>query len=109
MFDGRTRLSFQILDSMKNSEHLGPLVFNTVIRKNVRLAEAPDMRRSIFHAASKSYGANDYAGLAIEIAERCGMRAPEEPTESAEPEAAAEAIPAEIEAAPGTENVDHGA
>jgi chromosome partitioning protein len=70
MFDSRTRLSFQILDAMKQSEHLGPLVFSTVIRKNVRLAEAPDMEQSIFRSASKSHGANDYASLASEVIRR---------------------------------------
>jgi chromosome partitioning protein len=77
MFDSRTRLSLQILESMKSSENLGPLVFNTVIRKNIRLAEAPGMRRSIFRSASRSFGANDYTSLAAEIVERCGMKIPE--------------------------------
>jgi chromosome partitioning protein len=77
MFDSRTRLSVQILESMKSSENLGPLVFNTVIRKNIRLAEAPGMRRSIFRSASRSFGANDYTSLAVEIVERCGMKIPE--------------------------------
>jgi cellulose biosynthesis protein BcsQ len=62
---------------MKSSENLGPLVFNTVIRKNIRLAEAPGMRRSIFRSASRSFGANDYTNLAVEIVERCGMKIPE--------------------------------
>jgi len=78
MFDSRTRLSFGILDAMKQSENLGPMVFHTVIRKNVRLAEAPGGRRSIFKSASKSFGANDYASLAVEVAERCGMSVPAE-------------------------------
>jgi chromosome partitioning protein len=78
MFDSRTRLSLQILESMKNSEHLGPLVFDTVIRKNIRLAEAPGMRRSIFRSASRSFGANDYNNLAIEVAYRLGINIPEE-------------------------------
>jgi chromosome partitioning protein len=78
MFDSRTRLSGQILESMKGSENLGPLVFNTVVRKNIRLAEAPGRRRSIFNAASKSYGANDYSSLALEVIERSGLTVPEE-------------------------------
>jgi chromosome partitioning protein len=78
MYDSRTRLSGQILESMKSSENLGPLVFNTVVRKNIRLAEAPDRRRSIFRAASKSFGANDYNSLALEVIERSGMTIPDE-------------------------------
>jgi chromosome partitioning protein len=78
MFDSRTRLSLQILDSMKNSEHLGPLVFETVIRKNIRLAEAPGTRRSIFRSASRSFGANDYTSLAAEVLNRLGVKIPEQ-------------------------------
>jgi chromosome partitioning protein len=80
MFDARTRLSGQILGAMKGSEHLGPLVFDTVIRKNSRLAEAPGMSRSIFRSASKSYGANDYTSLAAEVMQRCGFAIPMEPS-----------------------------
>lgn len=80
MFDARTRLSGQILDAMKGSEFLGPLVFDTVIRKNSRLAEAPGMNRSIFRSASKSYGANDYTSLAAEVMQRCGFAVPLEPS-----------------------------
>lgn len=82
MFDSRTRLSYHILTAMKSSEFLGPLVFNSVIRKNVRLAEAPEMRRSIFRSASKSFGANDYANLAAEVTERCGVKFPENPPDN---------------------------
>jgi chromosome partitioning protein len=78
MFDSRTRLSSQILEAMKSSDNLGPLVFNTVVRKNIRLAEAPGNRRSIFRAASKSNGASDYTSLALEVIERSGMTIPEE-------------------------------
>ena len=76
MFDARTRLSGQILDAMKASEFLGPLVFNTVIRKNSRLAEAPGMSRSIFRSASTSNGASDYNSLAAEVIQRCGFALP---------------------------------
>jgi chromosome partitioning protein len=78
MFDSRTRLSQQILDSMKSSESLGPLVFATVVRKNIRLAEAPGLGRSIFKSASRSFGANDYASLAVEVVNRSGLKMPEE-------------------------------
>jgi chromosome partitioning protein len=77
MYDSRTRLSAQILETMKNSEYLGPLIFNTIIRKNIRLAEAPGMNRSIFKGASKSFGANDYSSLALEVIERLGVKMPE--------------------------------
>ncbi len=86
MFDSRTKLSLQILEAMKSSEALGPLVFNTIIRKNIRLAEAPGMRRSIFKSASKSSGASDYTNLALEVIERCGMEIPASPVQVEAPE-----------------------
>ncbi len=77
MFDSRTRLSNLILDTMKSSENLGPLVFDTVIRKNVRLAEIPGTGRSIFKSAAASYGASDYTRLAYEVIERTGTESKE--------------------------------
>jgi len=77
MYDSRTRLSKIILDSMKSSENIGPLVFDTVIRKNVRIAEMSAAERSIFKSASTSFGASDYADLAIEVIARAGATIPE--------------------------------
>ncbi len=74
MFDSRTRLSNMILESMKSSENLGPLVFDTVIRKNVKLAEIAVAGKSIFKSASSSFGAEDYDKLADEVIERTGMK-----------------------------------
>ena len=76
MFDSRTRLSNMILDTMRSSENLGPLVFDTVIRKNVRLAEIAGTGKSIFKSASSSFGAEDYEKLAQEVIRRTGMTVP---------------------------------
>jgi chromosome partitioning protein len=72
MYDSRTKLSEKILETMRASENLGPFVFKTVIRKNVRLAEMPWKGRSIFKSASGSYGATDYLDLAREVVNRAG-------------------------------------
>ncbi|UCC80262.1 MAG: ParA family protein [Candidatus Zixiibacteriota bacterium] len=89
MFDSRTRLSNMVLETMKSSENLGPLVFDTVIRKNVKLAEIAVSGKSIFKSASGSFGAEDYCKLAEEVIERTGMtiREPENEiqTESSDP------------------------
>lgn len=86
MFDSRTRLSRLILEAMKSSEHLGPLVFNTVIRNNVRLAELSGADKSIFKAASTSFGASDYGDLADEVLSRLNIEKSEQPeTEPLEP------------------------
>jgi hypothetical protein len=66
MYDARTNLSKSILDQMRASEHLGPLMFKTVIRKNVKLAETPSLGYPITRY-SASYGAEDYQALAEEI------------------------------------------
>ena len=66
MYDARTNLSKAILDQMRASEHLGPLMFKTVIRKNVKLAETPSLGYPITRY-SASYGAEDYQALAEEL------------------------------------------
>jgi len=45
-------------------------VFESVVRRNIRLAEAPSFGQSIYEYAPTSHGANDYRALAGEIAER---------------------------------------
>jgi chromosome partitioning protein len=82
MFDTRTRLSNKILEAMKSSENLGPLVFNTVVRKNVRLAEMAYTGKSIFVSAASSYGAEDYDKIALEVIERTEMTIPKPEDES---------------------------
>jgi len=49
-------------------------VFETRIRRNIRLAEAPSFGQSIFDYAPESNGADDYAALAAEVdqAAACG-------------------------------------
>lgn len=55
-------------------EHYGKDVFKTEIRRNVSLAEAPSFGASIFSYAPRSHGAEDYAMLAKEVIERCGIK-----------------------------------
>ena len=42
-------------------------LFESRIRRNVRLAEAPSFEQSIFKYAPQSAGAEDYRGLADEV------------------------------------------
>lgn len=65
MYDVRTNLSQAILERIK--EHFKGKVFNTVIRQNVRLAEAPSFGKSIIAYSPNSYGAKDYMKLAKEV------------------------------------------
>jgi len=48
------------------------VIFETKIRKNIRLAEAPSHGRPIFDYDSSSSGAEDYRNLAAEILEKFG-------------------------------------
>lgn len=51
----------------------GDQVFETKIRRNVKLKEAPVFGRTIFHHAPNSTGAEDYLGLAQEVVGRLGI------------------------------------
>lgn len=65
LHDSRKRLARAVSDTIR--AYFGPLVFNTVIRENVALAEAPASGQTVFEYAPKSTGSEDYAGLAEEI------------------------------------------
>ncbi len=67
LHDSRRRLSRTVADTVR--EYFGELVFTTVVRTNVALAEAPARGVSIFRYDAKSTGAEDYLSLAKEILE----------------------------------------
>jgi len=61
----RTMLSKQVQRQMR--EYFAELVFNTVIHRTIRLAEAPSAGESILTYSPKSRGAEEYMALAQEI------------------------------------------
>ena len=65
MFDGRTNLSIQVVDEVKN--YFKGKVYTTVIPRNVRLAEAPSFGQPVMYYDEKSKGAEAYAELAVEF------------------------------------------
>jgi len=65
LFDGRKNLNKEVVDHIK--DYFGDKVFETVIRDNVALAEAPSHHKTIFEYDPESYGAEDYMSLAREI------------------------------------------
>lgn len=65
LHDSRLRLARSVADTIR--EYFGDLVFKSVIRTNVALAEAPAKGSSIFDYDSRSSGADDYNSLADEI------------------------------------------
>ncbi|MTI49800.1 ParA family protein [Sporosalibacterium faouarense] len=65
MFDGRTNLSIQVVDEVKN--YFKGKVYATIIPRNVRLAEAPSFGIPIIDYDSNSKGAQAYMELAEEF------------------------------------------
>jgi chromosome partitioning protein len=70
MFDSRTSLSEQVKGEV--AQYFGDKVFETVIPRNVRLAEAPSHGRSIAAYDKWSKGARAYKQLAKEVSKRLG-------------------------------------
>ena len=73
MFDGRTKLSQNVVAEVR--QHFGEKVFDTVIPRTTRLAEAPSFGKPIIHYDAYSAGAAAYEVLAEEVAKRLGMAA----------------------------------
>lgn len=65
MYDSRTNLSMQVVENVKN--HLKQNVYNTVIPRNIRLAEAPSYGMPIHMYDPRSAGAEAYMLLADEV------------------------------------------
>ena len=68
MYDARTNLSLEVVESVKNS--LNQNIYKTIIPRNVRLAEAPSHGMSINLYDSRSSGAESYRLLAAEVISR---------------------------------------
>lgn len=68
MFDGRTKLSQQVVGEVR--EHFGEKVFETMIPRSTRLAEAPSFGKPIIHYDKYSAGAAAYELLAQEFLAR---------------------------------------
>jgi chromosome partitioning protein len=67
-FDSRKRLNNAIME--KIGERFGKIVFSTVIRENIVVAEAPSFGQTIFEYAPHSHGAEDFLRLCEEIVKR---------------------------------------
>ncbi|MBQ7942610.1 MAG: ParA family protein [Lachnospiraceae bacterium] len=70
MYDSRTNLSAQVVENVKS--HLKQKVYNTLIPRNIRLAEAPSYGQPINIYDPKSTGAESYMSLAAEVINRRG-------------------------------------
>ena len=68
MYDSRTNLSTEVVQSVR--ENLNENIYNTMIHRNVRLAEAPSYGMPITVYDTRSVGAEDYRMLAAEVIKR---------------------------------------
>ncbi|MCL2528773.1 MAG: AAA family ATPase [Coriobacteriia bacterium] len=68
MYDSRTSLAKQVVAEVQ--EHFGDKVFETMVPRTVRLAEAPSFGKSILSYDNKGKGAQAYRDLAKEVIHR---------------------------------------
>lgn len=92
MYEGHTRLAQEVIadvhtffevERRKGTTWCDAVNFETRIRRNIRLAEAPSHGQSIFQYAPQSHGAEDYRNLALEVLEQQTMLPDESNLESA--------------------------
>ncbi len=75
MFDGRTNLGHDVVKEVRR--YFPDQVFQSIIPRSVRLAEAPSFGQPISFYAPSSPGARAYAALAREILEGDGIHIPD--------------------------------
>lgn len=71
MFDARTKLSQQVVSEVR--EHFGETVFETIIPRVTRLAEAPSFGKPIIYYDKYSVGAAAYEVLTQDVLKRLGI------------------------------------
>jgi chromosome partitioning protein len=71
MFDGRTNLSHQVVSEVR--QHFGDTVFETVIPRTTRLAEAPSFGKPIIYYDKYSAAAAAYEVLSQDLVKRLNL------------------------------------
>jgi chromosome partitioning protein len=86
LYDRGTRLANEVINDVEyfltDQRNTGSVwsdatSFDTRIRRNIRLAEAPSYGQSIFQYANDSNGAQDYRSLAMEVMQQTQVASPE--------------------------------
>ena len=67
LYDGRTRVSRNILEKLKTEEKTKELLYQTIIRANTTIAESADVGKPVVFYRTTSFGALDYMAFAREI------------------------------------------
>lgn len=68
MYDSRTTLSAQVKQQL--DKHFSDVIFETIVPRNIRLAESPSHGKPISHHDKWSKGARAYKALAKEVVKR---------------------------------------
>ena len=71
MYDPRLKLANQVVEEVKM--HFQNMVFNTIVQRNVKLAEAPSHGKTIIMHDAIGKGSLNYLNLAREILQRNGL------------------------------------
>jgi len=79
MWKGQANLSHEVREEVRRV--FGDVLYENVVRQNVKLAEAPSAARTIFDYAPESNGAADYAALTLEFLRRHHEAVPEQARE----------------------------
>jgi len=74
MYDGRTKLALGVVSEVR--KYFPEKVFQSIIPRNIRLAEAPSYGKPILDYAPETAAAKAYAMLAREILEQDGIHIP---------------------------------
>lgn len=69
-YDSRTRVSQKVLSDLRNDGRYRDLLFNTVVRSNITIAESAAVGKPVVFYRTGSFGAIDYNDLAEELLER---------------------------------------
>jgi len=67
LYDSRTNLGQTVLQRLKAGDRTKDIIFNTYIRRNVKLAEAIEQGKPINYYDKSSHGYADYYSLSLEI------------------------------------------
>lgn len=71
MYDPRLKLANQVVEEVKM--HFQNMVFNTIVQRNIKLAEAPSHGKTIIMHDAIGKGSVNYLNLAREILQRNGL------------------------------------
>jgi chromosome partitioning protein len=69
-YDSRTRVSQKVLSDLRSDARYSALLFNTVVRSNITIAESAAVGKPVVFFRSGSFGAIDYNDLAEELLTR---------------------------------------